>query len=81
MAYALTHEELRARIVEVTRSSYAFGTEWLRRFDRDELPMPRERLVRVLHALIEGLVLQRILTPELCPDEVFYAAFGALARK
>jgi hypothetical protein len=25
-------------------------------------------------------VLQRILTPELCPDEVFYAAFGALAR-
>ena len=30
--------------------------------------------------LIEGLVLQRILTPELCPDEVFFAAFGALAH-
>jgi hypothetical protein len=26
-------------------------------------------------------VLQRILTPELCPDEVFYSAFGALARR
>ena len=38
-------------------------------------------LVRVLHALIEGLVMQRILTPELCPDEVFYAAFAALARQ
>jgi len=81
MAYALTHEELRTRVVEVTRSSYDFGVEWLRRFDSAELPMPREQLVRVLHALIEGLVLQRILTPELCPDEVFYSAFGALARR
>ena len=35
--------------------------------------------VRVIHALIEGLVLQRLLTPELFPDEVIYAAFGALA--
>jgi len=31
--------------------------------------------------LIEGLVIQRILTPELCPDEVFYAAFAALATR
>ena len=81
MAYALTHEELRSRVVDVTRDSYDFGVEWLRRFDSAELPMPREQLVRVLHALIEGLVLQRILTPELCPDEVFYSAFGALARR
>lgn len=43
--------------------------------------MPPESLVRVLHALIEGLVMQRILTPELCPDEVFYSAFAALARR
>ena len=41
--------------------------------------MPPEDLVRVIHALIEGLVMQRILTPELCPDEVFYDAFAALA--
>ena len=81
IAYALTHEELRSRVVEVTRASYEFGTEWLRRFDAAELPMPRAKLVRVLHALIEGLVWQRILTPELCPDEVFYSAFGALARR
>ena len=40
-----------------------------------------EHLVRVIHALIEGLVMQRILTRELCPDEVFYAAFAALARR
>jgi AcrR family transcriptional regulator len=80
-AYALTHEELRSRVVDVTRSSYELGAEWLRRFDSSELPMPCERLVRVLHALIEGLVLQRILTPELCPDEVFYSAFAALVRR
>jgi hypothetical protein len=43
-------------------------------------PMPPEHLVCVIHALIEGLVLQRILTPELFPDEVFFAAFEALAH-
>jgi hypothetical protein len=42
--------------------------------------MPPHTLVRVIHALIEGLVMQRLLTPELCPDEVFYEAFAALAH-
>jgi AcrR family transcriptional regulator len=81
IAYALKNPELQARVHEVTKNSYDFGAEWLRTFDPSELPMPPEHLVRVIHALIEGLVMQRILTPELCPDEVFYAAFGALARK
>ena len=48
--------------------------------DPAELPMPAEQLVCVLHALIEGLVLQRILTPELCTDQMFYAAFAAFGR-
>src|SRR5262245_32452450 len=80
LAYALKRTELRSRVVEITKDSYEFGAEWLRAFDPNELPMPPEDLVRVLHALIEGLVMQRILTPELCPDEVFYAAFAALTR-
>jgi len=80
LAYTLKNPELRARVVEVTKSSYEFGAEWLRAFGTGELPMPAEDLVCVIHALIEGLVMQRILTPELCPDEVFYAAFAALAR-
>ena len=42
--------------------------------------MPPDTLVRVIHALTEGLVMQPILTPDLCPDEVFYASFAALAR-
>jgi hypothetical protein len=43
--------------------------------------MPADQLVRVLHAMTEGLVFQRLLTPELVPDEIFRAAFGALAIK
>src|SRR5262245_9860529 len=79
LAYALTNSELRARIHEITKDSYEFGTEWLRTFDPSELPMSADVLVRVLHTLIEGLVIHRILTPELYPDEVFYEAFAALA--
>jgi AcrR family transcriptional regulator len=79
LAYTLKNRELRSRVHEITKSSYEFGAEWLRTFDASRLPMKPELLVRVLHALIEGLVMQRILTPELCPDDVFYAAFAALA--
>lgn len=80
MAYALEHPELRQRVREITAASYDVGAAWLETFaDRHELPMPTDHLVRVIHALIEGLVLQRLLTPELFPDEVIYAAFSALA--
>jgi AcrR family transcriptional regulator len=80
LAYTLKNPELRARVHEITQGSYDVGAEWLRSFDADRLPMPPELLVRVLHGLIEGLVMQRILTPDLCPDDVFYAAFAAFAR-
>jgi AcrR family transcriptional regulator len=82
LAYTLTSPDLQTRVSEITAASYAIGAEWLRTLgDERDLPMPPEHLVRVIHALIEGLVLQRILTPELCPDEVFFAAFGALAHR
>jgi len=81
LAYTLTNAELRARVHAITADSYALGAEWLRTMATEsELPMPPEQLVRVIHALTEGLVLQRILTPELCPDDVFFAAFAALAN-
>jgi len=80
MAYALTHEEIRGRIRDITAESYNAGAAWLRAVaDDGELPMPPEILVRVLHAMTEGLLFQKFLTPELLPDEVFYAAFAALA--
>lgn len=81
LAYTLKNPELRARVHDITQSSYEFGAEWLGLFERSELPMPPKHLVCVIHALIEGLVMQRLLTPELCPDEAFYAAFGALASR
>jgi AcrR family transcriptional regulator len=80
LAYTLTHEELRGQVREITAKSYAFGEQWIRAVTKEEdLPMPADQLVRVLHALIEGLVFQRLLTPELISDETIRAAFGALA--
>jgi AcrR family transcriptional regulator len=82
LAYTLTHEEMRAQVREVTAQSYAFGEQWLRAVTKEEdLPMPADQLVRVLHVLTEGLVFQRLLTPELLTDETIRAAFGALAIK
>jgi AcrR family transcriptional regulator len=82
LAYTLTHEELRAKVTEFTAQSYALGEQWLRSVTKEEdLPMPADQLVRVIHALTEGLVFQRLLTPELMPDEIFRAAFAALGKK
>jgi AcrR family transcriptional regulator len=81
MAYALKHEALRAQVREATAASYGWGAGWLRSVaDDGQLPMPAEILVVVIHTLTEGLVFQRLMTPDLVPDEVFYAAFAALAR-
>jgi AcrR family transcriptional regulator len=81
LAYALTHEELRSKVTEFTAQSYAFGEQWLRSVTNEEdLPMPADQLVRVIHVLTEGLVFQRLLTPELMPDEIFRAAFDALGK-
>ena len=82
MAYALEHPELRQRVLEITSARYDMGATWLEGLaDGHDLPMPATHLVRVIHTLIEGLVLHRLLTPELFPDEVIYAAFGALAAR
>jgi AcrR family transcriptional regulator len=81
MAYALTHQRIRSQVHDVTAMRYAAGVEWVRAVaDESEIPMPPDILVRVVHAMTEGLLFQRFLTPELVPDKVFYAAFGALAR-
>jgi AcrR family transcriptional regulator len=82
LAYTMGHEGLRARVASITAESYAFGERWLRQVvKKEDLPMPAGQLVRVIHALSEGLVFQRLLTPELLPDKVIRAAFLALAMK
>ena len=81
MAYALTHQRIRSQVHEVTATRYAAGAAWVRAVaDESEIPMPPDIFVRVVHALTEGLLFQRFLTPELISDEVFYAAFAALTR-
>jgi AcrR family transcriptional regulator len=80
-SYALTHEELRTRVLEATMEIYREASASLALFPREDLPMAPSILVPVLHALTEGLLLQRFMTPELVPDEVIHAAFAALARK
>lgn len=82
LAYTLGHEAMRQQVETITAESYTVGEEWLRSVTiKEELPMPAGQFVRVLHALIEGLVLQRLLTPELIPDRVIRAAFAVLALK
>ncbi len=81
-AYALTHPEVLERVQQITEKAYIDGASWLTNVaPPEELPMAPELLVRVIHALTDGLLFQRILTPELVSDEVFYAAFGLLGRR
>ena len=80
MAHTLGHAELLARVRDVTDRHSDLGADWLASLgDPRDLPMPPGHLVRVAHALSEGLVFQRLLTPDLVPDAVVFAAFDALA--
>jgi AcrR family transcriptional regulator len=81
MAYAIANDTMRARVRDVTAQSYERGAAWVRSVTRPEdLAMPPEIFVRVLHAVMEGLTFQKLLTPDLISDDVFYAAFEALSR-
>jgi AcrR family transcriptional regulator len=81
-AYALRHEEVRHRFRDTMARGYEAGAAWFGQvMTADDLPMQAELLVVVINALIEGLIFQRFLTPELVPDAAIYAAFDALAGK
>ncbi|HTK48823.1 MAG TPA: helix-turn-helix domain-containing protein [Gemmatimonadaceae bacterium] len=81
-AYALRHETVRTAFRDEMAKGLAAGATWMEAvFAADDLPMPAETMVRVINALIEGLLFQRFLTPELMPDDVFHAAFAALVRQ
>jgi AcrR family transcriptional regulator len=78
--YALTHEEMRARLVETNQEIYGWAAAQLLQFiPADKLPLPPGEFVRVIHALTDGLLALRFLTPELISDEIIVAAFEALA--
>jgi AcrR family transcriptional regulator len=78
--YALMHEELRVQLVEANADIYRWAVQALLKVvPESQLPMPADQFVRVLHALTDGLLYLRFLTPELITDEVIIAAFEALA--
>ncbi len=79
-AYALKHEAVRQRFRDSMAQGFELGAAWLAtQLEEDEAPMPLDQLVRVINALIEGLLFQRFLTPDLLPDDTIRAAFAALA--
>jgi len=78
--YALTHEEMRARLVQANVEIYRWLEQAVLQFiSADTLPMPVDKFVRVMHALTDGLLFLRFLTPELITDEVIIAAFEGFA--
>jgi AcrR family transcriptional regulator len=78
--YALTHDAMRSRIAQLNAELYRRGGERLQQlFPAEELPMPPDQFVGVLHALSDGLLFLRFLQPELITDDVIIAAFEALA--
>jgi hypothetical protein len=81
MLYAMTHEKVRSRVRKANDAIYTIGAQRLgQSFQKHELPMAPDRLVRILHALTDGLTFLRFLTPELITDDVVLAAFDTLAK-
>lgn len=79
--YALTHEEMRRRVVQANAEAYRQAVAAMTASGADQdLPVPAEDFARMLHAVIEGLVMLANLTPELVTPEVVRRTFDALAR-
>jgi AcrR family transcriptional regulator len=78
--YALTHEGMRKRLAQTNTEIYRWAAEQLEEFiPAAEMPLPPDEFVRVLHALTDGLLALRFLTPELITDEIIIGAFESLA--
>src|SRR5262245_38579692 len=78
--YALTHDDMRRRLVKLNAAIYKRMAEALTKtIRRDELPMPPERLIPTLHGLSDGLTFLRFLMPELITERVIVEAFDAIA--
>ena len=79
-AYALRHEAVREDFRDAMARGYEAGAAWFAAtFAPQDLPAPPATLVRIINAMIEGLIFQSFMTPELIGDEVIRAAFRALA--
>lgn len=78
--YLLTHDDLRRRTAERTAEGYRRMAEgFVRILPAGALPMPADRFVKVLDALITGLMFTYYQAPDLLTEDDFVAAFEALA--
>jgi AcrR family transcriptional regulator len=64
--FALTHPEMQARISRQNAEIYRQMAAGISQFiNPGDMPMEPERFIRVLHALTDGLLFTRFLTPDL----------------
>jgi AcrR family transcriptional regulator len=78
--YTLTHEPMREKLTEKNRAIYRWiEKELVKVIPAKSLPMPAKQFVRVLDAVTTGLLFTYFQTPELMTEDVFVAAFEALA--
>lgn len=78
--YTLTHEPMRSHLTRQNAAIYRrMSKELLRFVPATKLPMPAEKFVRVLDAVITGVLFTYFQTPELISEDVMISAFEALA--
>ncbi len=78
--YTLTHAPMRAKLTEQNAAIYRWiEKELVKVIPAMSLPMPAKQFVRVLDAVTTGLLFSYFQTPELMTEDVFVAAFEALA--
>lgn len=78
--YTLTHKPMRARITKQNAAIYRrMAAELVKFVPAKALPMPPKQFVRVLDAMVTGLLFTYFQTPELITEEIIIAAFEALA--
>ncbi|HEY1257394.1 MAG TPA: TetR/AcrR family transcriptional regulator [Terracidiphilus sp.] len=78
--YTLTHAAMQAKVAEKNAAIYRWiEKELVKVIPAKSLPMPAKRFVRVLDVVTTGLLFKYFQTPELITEDVFVAAFEALA--
>ncbi len=78
--YTLTHAPMQAKVTEKNATNYRWiEKELVEAIPAKSLPMPAKRFVRVLDAVTTGLLFTYFQTPDLITEDVFVAAFEALA--
>jgi AcrR family transcriptional regulator len=82
LLYTLTHENMRRRIAEAAGLRLVSVREHLLEFlSEEELPLPLDKFVVLLEALIPGLMFIRSQEPRLVTDDVIVAIFESLAGR